>query len=94
MIVLSRQLNESIIIDETVEVYVVGFSRETVDLVILGLPGTHVRRISLQLRETVSILQEVSVMLIENRHGKAKLGVNAPRIASIRRGEMASQSGG
>ncbi len=89
MLVLSRLLNQSIIIDESVEVYVVGLSPESVQLVILGLPGERFQQTTLQIREVVNVLQDVSVMLIDTRNGKARLGVEAPRETSIRRGQMA-----
>ena len=88
MLVLKRCINESIIIDESVEVYVVGLSPQDVDFVILGLPSTRVQKITLWIRETVNVFRDVSVMLIDTRYGKACLGVNSPREISIRRGQM------
>lgn len=88
MLVLKRCINESIIIDESVEVYVVGLSPQDVDLVILGLPSTRVQKITLWIRETVNVFRDVSVMLIDTRYGKACLGVNSPREISICRGQM------
>ena len=88
MLVLNRLLNQSIIIDESVEVYVVGLSPVSVELVVLGLPGESYRQITLQTGEVVNVLRDVSVMLINTRNGKAQLGVEAPRETSIHRGQL------
>jgi len=75
MLVLKRCINESIIIDESVEVYVVGLSPQDVDFVILGLPSTRVQKITLWIRETVNVFRDVSVMLIE-QNVKAALRIS------------------
>ena len=89
MLVLSRSLNQSIVIDEAVEVYVVGISAESVDLVILGLPDVRVRRCTVNLQETVSICGEVTLTLVRIHDDKARLGIYAPRETTIHRSEFA-----
>lgn len=88
MLVLSRTLNQSIMIGESVEIYVVGVSPKSVDLVVFGLPGKRFQQIPLQVHEVANISQDISLTLIHTRDGKARLGIEGPRHLPIHRGEL------
>ncbi len=88
MRVFSRQLNQLMIINDTIEFYVVNIAEESVQLVVLGLPDERVRKIELQTGETAEIITDISITLIQIRGDKVRLGLEAPRETTIHRGEV------
>lgn len=93
MFILTRDVNESVIIDDDVEVFVTRTSPERVDLLVLGLPNERYKTMLLRVNQTATILDTVTVTYIgtcvdEARLGKVRLGFTAPPEQSIRRGQM------
>lgn len=91
MLVLSRSVNQSIVIDESVELHIRAVTSDSVDLVIVGLPGEDLHRHTIQLNQSVNVCDDVIVTLIQVRDGKARLGIDAPRETSIHRGEFTGE---
>ena len=88
VLVLSRALNQSVTIAESLEVFLIGLWPDAVELLVLGLPNERFRRLTLRVHETTVVSEGVSITLIDTRGCKARLGVEAPRGISIRRGQM------
>lgn len=87
MLILKRDLNQAILIDD-VEVFLIAASSGMVELLLLGLPGERLRRLTLRKGEAKTISESVSTSLLEGREGKARLGVDAPNGTVVRRAEL------
>ena len=87
MLVLTREVGQSIIINEstiiTVTINVPGFA----ELFQLDTISGQRRIVTLALGEQLWILTEVAVVLIRQPENKVRLGFEYPRHISIRRGE-------
>lgn len=89
MLVLSRAVNESVIIDDDVEIFVTAISPERVDLVVLGLPTERYKTLLLRKNQTATVL-DVEVVLVCTSVDKARFGFTAPfgETGRVKRGQL------
>ena len=86
MLILSRRIGESIIIDGTFTATVAVVGADFVDLGLCERDGTQLGCVTLNTRQRAHVVRGVSGIMIERmEQGRVRLGFDAPKRISIKR---------
>ena len=85
MLVLSRRVHESIIVNEVIVVTVAAIPRAAVELSLATIEGGELSRLHLSKNESAIIGSGVRVTLVEATTEKVRLGIELPPGVSISR---------
>ncbi len=87
MLVLSREIGESVVIEDVV-LTLVSVSEKYVEVSLVKMSGGKVTMATLPHDQTVEICYDVEVVVVNTKGPKVRLGFETPDDLTIRRGEF------
>ena len=83
MLVLTRRLNESLLIGDDIKITVLNIGKSQIKLGVNDSEG-----VTLDLQETITIKDDITVKLVKTDKTQVKLGIEAPENVTINREEV------